>query len=80
MEAGIVNYKNGIVYQEDIEQNCFNLHDQKIVERARDILMRQRNLGENEAYEMLTNMAKKRNIKLVDFSNQLIETAKLLII
>jgi response regulator NasT len=80
MDAGIVNYKSGIAYQEDIEQNSFDLHDQKIVERAKDILMRQRNLSEYEAYELLSTMAKKRNIKLIDVSNQLIETAKLLII
>lgn len=80
MEARILEYKNDSEYQEDIERNAYDLQEQKIVSRAIDILMRQRNLTENQAHEMLSTMAKRRNIKLLDVSRQLIETAKMLII
>jgi two-component system, response regulator / RNA-binding antiterminator len=52
----------------------------EIINQAKGILMRQRNLDEYQALEMLSTMAKKRKIKLVDLSIQLIDTAKLLII
>ena len=51
-----------------------------MVERAKGIMMRQRNLDEEEAYAMLREMAMKRNMKLADLSSQLIEAAKMLIV
>jgi two-component system, response regulator / RNA-binding antiterminator len=80
MEARIVDFKNETGYQDEVQQSAYDLQEQKIIDRARDILMRQRNLTENQAHEMLSTMARKKNMKLVDASKQLIETAKMLII
>ena len=56
------------------------LDERKIVERAKGLLMKQRGLDEETAYEMLRSMAMKKNMKLADLSNQLIETASMLIV
>lgn len=56
------------------------LDERKIIERAKGLLMQQRNLNENDAYNMLRSMAMQKKIKLVDLSNQLVEAAKILII
>ena len=56
------------------------LDERKLIERAKGLLMQQRNLNENDAYSMLRSMAMQRKIKLVDLSNQLVEAAKVLII
>lgn len=56
------------------------LDERKVVERAKGLLMKQRGLDEDAAYEMLRSMAMKRNMKLADLSNQLIEAARLLIV
>ena len=50
------------------------------IERAKELLMRQRNLEEDEAYAMLRIMAMQRNMNIVDLSNQLLEVAKMLIV
>jgi two-component system, response regulator / RNA-binding antiterminator len=50
------------------------------IEGAKELLMRQRNLEEVEAYAMLRTMAMQRNMKIVDLSNQLLEVAKMLIV
>ena len=55
------------------------LDERKIVERAKGLLMKQRMIDEEEAYSLLRNMAMKKNMKLADLSNQLIEAAKMLI-
>jgi response regulator NasT len=55
------------------------LDERKIIERAKGLLMQQRNLNENDAYNMLRSMAMQRKIKLFELSNQLIEAAKVLI-
>ena len=56
------------------------LDERKIVERAKGLLMKQRQIDEEEAYSLLRNMAMKKNMKLADLSNQLVEAAKMLII
>lgn len=56
------------------------LDERKIIERAKGLLMQQRNLNENDAYNMLRSMAMQKKIKLIDLSNQLVEAAKILII
>jgi two-component system, response regulator / RNA-binding antiterminator len=50
-----------------------------VIERAKGLIMKQRGLDEDAAYELLRNMAMKKNVKLADLSNQLIETASMLI-
>jgi len=56
------------------------LDERKTIERAKGLLMKQRNLDEDEAYSLLRSMAMKKNKKLADLSNQLIEAAKMLIV
>jgi response regulator NasT len=56
------------------------LEERKIVERAKGLLMKQRNIDEDAAYEMLRSMAMKKNMKLVDLSNQLMDAASMLIV
>jgi AmiR/NasT family two-component response regulator len=53
-----------------------SLEDQKLVDGARDILMRQRALNEEEAYSLLSEMADKRRTGLADISLQLINITK----
>jgi len=56
------------------------LDERKVVERAKGLLKSQRGMDDATAYEMLREMAEKRNMPLVTLSNQLVETAKMLII
>jgi two-component system, response regulator / RNA-binding antiterminator len=56
------------------------LDERKVVERAKGLLMRQRGLDEDAAYEMLRSMAMRKNMKLADLSHQLVEAASMLIV
>jgi response regulator NasT len=56
------------------------LDDRKVIERAKGLLMKQRNLDEEDAYSLLRSMAMKKNMKLADLSNQLIDAATMLIV
>ena len=42
--------------------------------------MKQRGVDEDAAYEMLRSMAMKKNMKLAELSNQLLEAASMLIL
>ena len=80
IEAAIARFEETKQLRDELHQANEKLDGRKVVERAKGILMRQRNLDEDEAYKMLRSMAMQRNMKLADLSNQLIDAAKMLTI
>lgn len=80
IEAAVARFEETKKLREELEQANTKLDERKLIERAKGILMRQRNLDEDEAYKMLRSMAMKKNMKLADLSNQLIDAAKMLIV
>lgn len=54
--------------------------ERAMVERARDLLMRQMNLEMLAAFTLLFEMAEKRKIGVVDIATQLINVSRLLTI
>lgn len=55
------------------------LSDRKVVERAKGLLMKQRNMNEDDAYNMLRSMAMQKNMRIGQLAKQIIETAELLL-
>lgn len=80
IEAAIARFEETKQLRDQLKQATEKLDERKVVERAKGILMRQRNLDEDEAYKMLRSMAMKKNMKLADLSSQLIDAAKMLTI
>lgn len=80
IDAAIARFEETKQLKEELCVANLKLEERKLVERAKGILMRQRNLDEDEAYAMLREMAMKRNMKMADLSSQLIEAAKMLIV
>lgn len=80
IEAAIARFEETKQLRDELQMANLKLDERKVVERAKGILMRQRNLDEDEAYKMLRSMAMQRSMKLADLSNQLIDAAKMLII
>ncbi|KMN49001.1 histidine kinase [Chromobacterium violaceum] len=54
------------------------LADRKLIERAKGILMRRRQLDEEEAYALLRSQAMKSGLRLAGLSRQLIHASELL--
>jgi response regulator NasT len=54
------------------------LHERKFVERAKGLLMKARNLSEDEAYHTLRRMAMERNRRMGEVAQSVIEMAELL--
>jgi two-component system, response regulator / RNA-binding antiterminator len=80
IEAAIAKFEETRQLRQELKQANEKLEERKAIERAKGILMRQRNLNEDEAYSMLSSMAMKKNMQLADLSSQLIDTAKMLTI
>jgi response regulator NasT len=62
----------------ELEQARSELEDRKLIEQAKGILMRTRNLSEADAYAMLRSTAMNQNRRMVDIAQSLVTAADLL--
>jgi response regulator NasT len=80
IDAAIARFEEFKSLRNELKLVKTKLDERKVIEQAKGLLMKQRNLDENEAYQLLRSMAMKRNMKLADLSNQLMEAASVLIV
>ncbi len=80
IDAAVARFEEFKSLRSELNLAKLKLDERKVVERAKGLLMSQRGMDEETAYEMLRSMAMKKNMKLVDLSSQLIEAAKMLIV
>lgn len=80
IDAAIARFEEFNNLREELALTKLKLEERKVVEQAKGLLMRQRNLDEEEAYSLLRSMAMKKNMKLADLSHQLIDAARMLIL
>jgi two-component system, response regulator / RNA-binding antiterminator len=80
VDARVTRFEEFKDFRSEISQAKLKLDEVEAVERAKGLLMSQRGMDEETAYQMLREMAAKKNMKLVDLSNQFVEVAKLLIV
>ncbi len=55
------------------------LSERKLVERAKGLIMKQRKIDEDEAYNLLRSMAMQKHMRIGALSKQIIEAAELLL-
>lgn len=79
IDAAIARFEEFKNLRDELLQTKTKLDERKVIERAKGLLMKQRGLDEDAAYEMLRSMAMKKNMKLVSLSEQLLEAASMLI-
>ncbi len=80
IDAAIARFEEFKSLRSELNMANLKLDERKVIERAKGLMMRQRQIDEEEAYSLLRNMAMKKNMKLADLSHQLIEAAKMLIV
>jgi response regulator NasT len=62
----------------ELAETRTRLAERKLVERAKGIIMKQRGIGEEEAFAALRSLAMQRGIRLGDAAQQVIDVASLL--
>ena len=80
IDAAIARFEEFKHLRTELALTKTKLDERKVVERAKGLLMKQRGLDEDAAYEILRSMAMKKNMKLADLSSQLIDAASMLIV
>jgi two-component system, response regulator / RNA-binding antiterminator len=64
--------------RDELDRTRQQLEDRKIVDRAKGILMKERNLSEEDAYALMRKAAMSENLRLAQVAQSIITAAKLL--
>ncbi len=76
--AAIARFEQFQALKRELDETEEKLADRKVIERAKGILMKSRNLSEEEAYRALRKQAMERNARLAEVARQVVAVAGLL--
>lgn len=79
IEIACARFSEHQVLRDELAKTKSKLDQRKAIERAKGIIMRSRNLNEEDAYKALRKLAMDKNKRLVDVANDVISVSKLLV-
>lgn len=78
VDVAIARFREFQALRDELKKTKATLDERKIIERAKGLLMRERNLREDEAYAALRKLAMDRQQKLADVAEALLAFADVL--
>jgi response regulator NasT len=78
VDVAVLRFEQHQTLQRELDQTKTSLAERKLIERAKGILMRQRDCGEEQAFQALRKMAMDRNRRLAEVAQSVIDAAELL--
>lgn len=78
LQVAMLRFAEHQALRQDLATAQNQLAERKLIERAKGIVMQQKNIGENAAYNLLRKMAMERNAKLADIAAQVVDLAQAL--
>jgi response regulator NasT len=78
IDVAIARFEELQALRAELESAQTQLAERKIIERAKGILMKKKNIPEDEAFRQLRKMAMDENLRLVQVADQLVRAARLL--
>lgn len=78
MQVAVARFREYQAMRDELEDTKHKLAERKLVDKAKGLLMRHKNMSEEEAYQALRKLAMNKNKKIVEIAEQLINAAELL--
>ncbi len=78
LDAAVARFREFESLRRERDEARGRLEERKTIERAKGILMSQRGMGEQQAYDALRKVAMDRNLRLVEVARSVIAAADLL--
>lgn len=78
IDAAIARFQHFNFLESELKKAHRQLNDRKVIDRAKGIIMRQRGLNEEQAYQAMRKLAMDTNRKLADVAQNIIEAATIL--
>lgn len=79
LEVAVVRHAETQRLRTELHKAKTSLAERKTVDRAKGTIMRQRNLSEDQAYQLLRKLAMQRNRRVGEVADEVIAAAELLI-
>jgi response regulator NasT len=79
LEVAVVRFAETRRLQQELHKAKTSLSERKTVDRAKGIIMRQRNVSEDQAYQLLRRLAMQRNRRIGEVAAEVIAAAEVLI-
>jgi response regulator NasT len=77
LDVAVARFEQEQALRGELKDAHDRLAERKLVERAKGILMRQKGVGEEEAFQMMRKLAMDRSRRLIDVAQQVIDIAEL---
>jgi response regulator NasT len=78
LDMAITRFRAFSRLQEELERTRQALDDRKLIDRAKGILMKLRDIGEAEAYDVMRKAAMNENRRISEVAQSIVTTARLL--
>jgi response regulator NasT len=78
LDVAMARFQHEQALREELASTKTELHDRKLIDRAKGLLMQRQALSEQEAYERLRKTAMSKNLKLVEVAQRMLDVADLL--
>lgn len=78
LDVAISRFEAHQVMRLQLDKANTTLAERKTIERAKGILMKQRNLSEDDAYQAMRRMSMERSLKMAELAQQVIAATELL--
>ena len=78
LQVAVLRFAEHQALRQDLATAQIQLAERKQIERAKGIVMQQKNISEEAAYQLLRKMAMERNAKLADIAAQVVDLAQAL--
>ena len=78
LDVAVARFEQDRALRDELQVAQERLAERKVIERAKGILMKQKGIGEDDAFRLLRKLAMDRNRKLLDVAQQVIDITDLL--
>lgn len=78
LDVAVARFAQDRALRDELKSTQERLAERKVIERAKGILMKQKGIGEEDAFRLLRKLAMDRNRKLLDVAQQVIDVTDLL--
>ncbi len=76
LQVAMLRFEEHQALRQDLSLAQNQLAERKLIERAKGIVMQQKKVSEDAAYNLMRKMAMQRNAKLADIAAQIVEMAQ----
>ena len=78
LDVAVARFEQDRALREELKSTQDRLAERKVIERAKGVVMKQKGVGEEEAYAVMRKLAMDRNKRILEIAQQIIDVSDLL--